>query len=154
MNELQFENSPHLQKHAQNPINWKPWGSKTLALAKSSNTPIFLSIGSSTCHWCHTMDQESFSDQDVAEILNQNFICIKVDKEERPDLDEAFMKVNQIGGNPGGWPLNVFLTPNAQPYFATTYLPKNSSERRPGMMSIIPQAARVWKENQENVFTI
>ena len=151
MNELQFERSPHLQKHAHNPINWKPWGHKALDIAKVTNTPIFLSIGYSTCHWCHTMEKESFSDQDVAKILNKNFICIKVDKEERPDLDEAFTKVNQMGGNPGGWPLNVFLTPTAKPYFATTYLPKNSSERRPGMMSIAPQAARVWNENQENV---
>ena len=122
-NRLIFESSPYLLQHARNPIEWRAWGDEALALAASENKPIFLSIGYTTCHWCHVMEAESFEDEEVAHLLNQDYICIKVDREERPDLDHVYMAVTQMMTGRGGWPMTVIMTPEKVPFFAGTYFP-------------------------------
>ena len=116
-NRLIFESSPYLLQHARNPIEWRAWGDEALALAASENKPIFLSIGYTTCHWCHVMERESFEDEEVAHLLNQDYICIKVDREERPDLDNVYMAVTQMMTGRGGWPMTVIMTPEKVPFF-------------------------------------
>ena len=118
MNHLKNETSPYLKQHAENPVDWYPWGSEAFLKAKKENKPVFLSIGYSTCHWCHVMAHESFENNEVADILNKNFISIKVDKEERPDIDSIYMQVCQAFTGSGGWPTSVFLTPDQTPIFA------------------------------------
>ena len=133
-NALSKETSPYLLMHAHNPVNWYAWNDETLALAKKSGKPIFLSIGYSSCHWCHVMERESFLDQEIADFLNENFICIKVDREERPDVDEIYMNALQVirsGG--GGWPLSMFMTPEAKPFFGGTYWPARDGDRGASM---------------------
>ena len=147
-NHLKDEKSPYLVQHAKNPVDWYPWGEQAFKLARSLDKPILLSIGYSTCHWCHVMERESFEDREVAEILNDVFVCIKVDREERPDVDSFYMHFCQVTTGSGGWPLNVILTPNLDPVFAMTYLPKHS---RRGMMGIIEMANSVkelWQNNR------
>ena len=122
-NSLIKEKSPYLLQHAYNPVNWHPWNKEALQCAKVEDKPIFLSIGYSTCHWCHVMARESFESEPTASILNENFICIKVDREERPDLDEIYMKAVQMMTGTGGWPLSVFLTPDKKPFYGGTYFP-------------------------------
>lgn len=140
-NALIHEKSPYLLQHAHNPVNWYPWGDEAFEKAKCENKPVFVSIGYSTCHWCHVMEKESFEDEEVADLLNRHFIAIKVDREERPDIDSIYMRVCQMMTNHGGWPLNVFLTPDQKPFYAGTYFPKNSAYNRPGMMDALPQLA-------------
>jgi len=124
-NDLINESSPYLLQHAYNPVNWKPWGEEALKLAAEQNKPLLISIGYSACHWCHVMEKESFEDTAVARIMNENFICIKVDREERPDIDQIYMNAVQLMSGQGGWPLNCFATPDGRPFYGGTYFPKN-----------------------------
>jgi uncharacterized protein YyaL (SSP411 family) len=145
-NRLIFESSPYLLQHAANPVNWYPWGKDAFELAKRLNKPIFLSIGYTTCHWCHVMEHESFEDDAVAQLMNDTFINIKVDREERPDIDNVYMEVTQELTGRGGWPMTVIMTPDKNPFFAGTYFPKNSRPRynRPGMLDLVPQIKDLW----------
>ena len=122
-NRLIFEDSPYLTQHAHNPVNWFPWGEEAITLAKKENKPVFLSIGYSTCHWCHVMEHESFENKEIAEFLNQHFIAIKVDRERHPDVDEAYMLAVRLVSGRGGWPMSSFLAPDGKPFFGATYLP-------------------------------
>jgi uncharacterized protein YyaL (SSP411 family) len=144
-NRLINEKSPYLLQHAYNPVDWYPWGQEAIDKAKAEDKPIFLSIGYASCHWCHVMEQECFSDQQVADLLNQAFVCIKVDREERPDLDAAYMAVCQAMGRNCGWPLNVLMTPKLNPFFAASYIPKYSSAGMVGMVDLVPQVLQIWK---------
>ena len=151
MNRLQSEKSPYLLQHADNPVDWYPWGKEAFRKAKEEDKPIFLSIGYSTCHWCHVMEHESFEDPEVARLMNENFINIKVDREERPDIDELYMTVAQLLTGRGGWPLTILMSPDQKPFFASTYIPKESRYGRIGMLELIPQIAEVWKTRREEV---
>ncbi len=151
MNNLQTESSPYLQQHADNPVDWYPWNDTALAKARAENKPIFVSVGYSTCHWCHVMAHESFSDQTVADKLKRDFVAIKVDREERPDLDATFMQACQLMTGQGGWPLNLFLTPEGQPFYAFTYAPRTTTGRYPGFMEIIDKIAQLWHEHPDNL---
>ena len=122
-NRLINEKSPYLQQHAHNPVDWYPWGEEAFAKARKENKPIFLSVGYSTCHWCHVMEHESFENPQIARILNDNFVCIKVDREERPDVDRVYMTFVQATTGGGGWPMSVWLTPDFKPFFGGTYFP-------------------------------
>ena len=124
-NQLQFETSAYLLQHKENPVDWYPWNDKAINKAKLEDKPIFLSVGYSSCHWCHVMEKESFEDLEVAELLNNNFVNIKVDREERPDIDSIYMASVQILTGQGGWPMSVFLTPEGKPFYGGTYFPKN-----------------------------
>ena len=128
-NRLAAENSPYLLQHAENPVNWHPWGAEALELARAEDRPIFLSIGYSACHWCHVMAHESFENAAVARLLNEHFINIKVDREERPDLDQIYMEAVQRMTGHGGWPLSAFLTPSWEPFFGGTYWPPAAPRR-------------------------
>jgi len=150
-NRLAFEVSPYLLQHADNPVDWRPWGEEAFRAAKRDDKPVFLSIGYSTCHWCHVMARESFEDEEVARLLNANFVCIKVDREERPDLDAIYMEVSQLMTGGGGWPLNVILTPDKKPFFAATYIPKESRQGRIGMLDLIPRIGHLWKTQREEL---
>ena len=124
-NHLINEKSPYLQQHAHNPVNWYPWGNEAFNKAKREDKPIFLSIGYSTCHWCHVMERESFEDIEIAKMLNEYYVCIKVDREERPDIDQIYMTACQMLTGAGGWPLSVFLDHEKKPFYAGTYFPKD-----------------------------
>jgi uncharacterized protein len=150
-NNLIKETSPYLLQHAYNPVQWYSWGSEALNKAKQENKPIFLSIGYSACHWCHVMAHESFENEDIAEIMNEYFVNIKVDREERPDIDDIYQKVCQMTSGTGGWPLSVFLTPDQSPFYVGTYFPPLDSYGRPGFGSILRQLAQAWKEKPGNV---
>lgn len=148
-NRLIHEASPYLQQHAHNPVDWYPWGGEAFSRARAEGKPIFLSIGYSTCHWCHVMERESFSDREVAALLNDHFICIKVDREERPDLDQLYMDAAIALTGTGGWPLNVVLTPDLHPFFAATYLPRENRMGMPGLLEVLPRLAEFWEEKQD-----
>ncbi|RLL52687.1 thioredoxin domain-containing protein [Mariprofundus sp. EBB-1] len=150
-NALIHESSPYLQQHAHNPVLWLPWGEDAFTLARLQNKPVFLSIGYSTCHWCHVMENESFEDPAVAELLNRYFISIKVDREERPDIDAIYMRAAQLMNGSGGWPLNLLLTPDKKPFYASTYLPKQSRFGRLGLMELAERAGTMWQQDRENV---
>ncbi len=147
-NRLIHEKSPYLLHHAMQSIDWYPWGEEAFVKAQKEGKPIFLSIGYSTCHWCHVMSKESFEDHMVAQYLNENFVSIKVDREERPDVDAIYMKIAQVMTGEGGWPLNLFLTPEGKPFYAMTYVPKRRHHGRPGFLEILPEMARLWKEDR------
>lgn len=147
-NRLLDEKSPYLLQHAYNPVNWYPWGEEAFEKAKKEDKPIFLSIGYSTCHWCHVMAHESFEDSEVAELLNQDFICIKVDREERPDIDAVYMSVCQAMTGQGGWPLTVFMTPEQIPFYCATYIPKLPGYGSRGLMKFLPEIYKIWKSNR------
>lgn len=148
---LTHQSSPFLQSHATDPIEWFPWGNEALSKAKKYQKPLFVSLGYLSCHWCQAMGAQSFNNLEVAQLLNQDFICILIDKDERPDLAKHFLKAAQVSSGHSGWPLNLFCTPEGSAYYGVTYLPKDSSKGMPGLLSIIPQAARVWKEKQDSV---
>ncbi|MCU0632568.1 MAG: thioredoxin domain-containing protein [Methanolinea sp.] len=148
-NRLIHEVSPYLQQHAHNPVDWYPWGGEAFDRARGEGKPIFLSIGYSTCHWCHVMERESFSDQEVAALLNAHFISIKVDREERPDIDHLYMNASIALTGSGGWPLTVVLTPGLHPFYAAAYLPKEGRRGMPGLMEILPRLAEYWRDNRE-----
>ncbi|MFC1868379.1 thioredoxin domain-containing protein [Thermodesulfobacteriota bacterium] len=150
-NKLIHEKSPYLLQHAYNPVDWYPWSDEAFEKALKENKPIFLSIGYSTCHWCHVMEHESFEDQEVAGLMNETFISIKVDREERPDLDHIYMTVCQILTGSGGWPLTIIMTPDKKPFFAGTYIPKNSRFGRAGMVELIPRIQEIWTTRHNEV---
>ncbi|MGB4812396.1 MAG: thioredoxin domain-containing protein [Methylophilaceae bacterium] len=151
-NHLAQETSPYLLQHAQNPVEWYPWGEQALKLAQELNKPILLSIGYSACHWCHVMAHESFEDADVAAIMNAHFINIKVDREERPDIDQIYQSAhNLLSQKGGGWPLTVFLTPEQQPYFTGTYFPKTARHQLPGFTDILPRIAEYYHEHAAEI---
>lgn len=151
-NRLIHETSPYLLQHASNPVDWYPWGQEALALAKSSNRPILLSIGYSACHWCHVMERESFENEAIAKLMNEHFVCVKVDREERPDLDEIYMQATlALNQGHGGWPMTVFLTPDQEPIFAGTYFPPNDKWGRPGFASVLTKIAEVWKRDRDGL---
>lgn len=148
-NKLANEKSPYLKQHANNPVNWFPWSEEAFNEAKKKDFPIFLSIGYSTCHWCHVMENESFEDLEVANLLNKDFISIKVDREERPDIDSVYMEICQALTGSGGWPLTIIMTPDKKPFFAATYIPKNMKYGRYGMMELLPKIANMWATEKE-----
>lgn len=150
-NSLINETSPYLLQHAHNPVYWYAWNDESLKKAKDENKPIFLSVGYSACHWCHVMAHESFENEDVAEFMNEHFVNIKVDREERPDIDDIYQKVCQIATGQGGWPLSVFLTPDQKPFYVGTYFPVLDSYGRPGFGSITRQLAQAWKEKPKDI---
>ena len=150
-NHLASETSPYLLQHVNNPVDWYGWNDESLKKAKDENKPIFLSIGYSACHWCHVMAHESFENVDVAEFMNENFVNIKVDREERPDIDDIYQKVCQIATGQGGWPLSIFLTPDQKPFYAGTYFPVLDSYGRPGFGSICRQLSQAWKEKPKDI---
>ena len=150
-NRLSHESSPYLRQHAANPVDWYPWGDEAFARAKKENKPIFLSIGYSTCHWCHVMARESFSDPAIARQLNENFICIKVDREERPDLDRVYLTFVQASTGSGGWPMSVWLTPDLKPFFGGTYFAPDDHAGRPGFKTMLTRLADLWSKQHEEV---
>ncbi|HEX3026125.1 MAG TPA: thioredoxin domain-containing protein, partial [Clostridia bacterium] len=150
-NRLINEKSPYLLQHAHNPVDWYPWGDEAFEKAKAEDKPVFLSIGYSTCHWCHVMERESFEDREVADILNQFFVSIKVDREERPDVDHFYMDACTALNGQGGWPLSCFLTPDRIPFFAGTYFPKKSRYSMPGFMEILTQISDLWKNRRDQI---
>ena len=152
-NRLIYEKSPYLLQHAYNPVDWYPWGEEAFRRAKEDNKPIFLSIGYSTCHWCHVMAHESFENPEVARLMNEVFISIKVDREERPDLDNIFMSVCQMMTGSGGWPLTIIMTTDKNPFFATTYIPKKTRLGRVGLMELIPRLKKLWKTQHDELIS-
>ena len=150
-NRLVFEPSPYLRQHARNPVDWYPWGAAAFAAARDQDKPIFLSVGYTTCHWCHVMEHESFEDEEVAKLMNDAFICIKVDREERPDIDNVYMTVTQALTKRGGWPMTVVMTPEKKPFFAGTYFPKSGRGGRPGMMELVPHLSAMWQNDRDKL---
>ncbi|HMF96853.1 MAG TPA: thioredoxin domain-containing protein [Vicinamibacterales bacterium] len=151
MNRLARERSPYLLQHANNPVDWYPWSDEAFAKAHAEDKPIFLSIGYSTCHWCHVMEHESFEDAAIADLLNQQFVPIKVDREERPDVDRVYMTFVQATTGSGGWPMSVWLTPDLKPFYGGTYFPPAAKWGRPGFVDILDEIARVWKAERSKV---
>ncbi|MGQ3414139.1 thioredoxin domain-containing protein [Natrinema sp. LN54] len=148
-NRLEDEESPYLRQHADNPVNWQPWDEEALAAAKERDVPIFLSIGYSACHWCHVMEDESFEDEAVAEVLNENFVPIKVDREERPDVDSIYMTVCQLVTGRGGWPLSAWLTPEGKPFFVGTYFPREGKQGQPGFLDLCERISDSWESEED-----
>jgi uncharacterized protein YyaL (SSP411 family) len=147
-NRLVFEKSPYLLQHAGNPVDWYPWGAAAFQQAREQDKPVLLSIGYSTCHWCHVMERECFEDAEVARLMNATFVNIKVDREERPDIDSVYMSVCQALTGGGGWPLTIVMTPDKQPFFAATYLPKEGRFGHPGMLELVPRIGEAWKSHR------
>ncbi|MCJ7498706.1 thioredoxin domain-containing protein [bacterium] len=152
-NRLAGSGSPYLLQHAGNPVDWHPWSPEVFLKARSEDKPVFLSIGYSTCHWCHVMEKESFSDPEVAAMMNETFVCVKVDREERPDVDHLYMTVCQLLTGSGGWPLTIVMTPDREPFFAGTYFPREDRYGQPGMMQIIPEIKELWEGDREKVYS-
>ena len=150
-NRLASEKSPYLLQHADNPVEWYPWGEEAFEEAKKRDKPIFLSIGYSTCHWCHAMEKESFENPRVAALMNDAFVSIKVDREERPDIDDLYMTVCQMMTGSGGWPLTIIMTPDKQPFFAATYLPRETRLGQAGLLELIPQVRELWRKKRERL---
>ena len=150
-NKLVNEQSPYLLQHAYNPVDWYPWSEEAFEKARIENKPIFLSIGYSTCHWCHVMEKESFEDEEVAKLMNEAFVSIKVDREERPDIDGIYMTVCQILTGSGGWPLTIVMTPEKKPFFAGTYFPRLGRYGSAGMMELIPQLSELWNSKNDDI---
>ncbi|MFT4605557.1 MAG: hypothetical protein ACI9W4_002299 [Rhodothermales bacterium] len=151
MNRLQAARSPYLLQHKNNPVDWFPWGEDAFAEAAKRDVPVFLSIGYATCHWCHVMEHESFEDAEVAALMNQHMVAIKVDREERPDIDDVYMAVCHLMGKQGGWPLTILMTPDRKPFYAGTYLPKHSRFGRIGMMDLVPRIAAMWRDERADI---
>jgi uncharacterized protein len=150
-NRLIKETSPYLLQHAHNPVDWYAWGEDALEKSKRENKPILLSIGYSACHWCHVMERESFEDEEIARLMNENFVCIKVDREERPDLDQIYMNAVQMMTRHGGWPLTVFLTPDLVPFYGGTYFPPEDRHQMPGFPRILAAVAEAFRTRPEEV---
>jgi len=150
-NRLDGSGSPYLLQHARNPVDWHPWSPEVFLKAESEDKPVFLSIGYSTCHWCHVMEKESFSDPEVAALMNETFVCVKVDREERPDVDHLYMTVCQMLTGSGGWPLTIIMTPDKKPFFAGTYFPRDERYGRPGMLQLIPNIHDLWLNQREKI---
>jgi len=150
-NQLVHEKSPYLLQHAHNPVDWYPWGKEAFDKAKKENKPIFLSVGYSTCHWCHVMEHESFENPEIAKLMNENFVNIKVDREERPDIDQVYMTFVQATTGSGGWPMTVFLTPDLKPFFGGTYFPPEDKWGQPGLTKVLNKIAEAWKSDRERI---
>ncbi|HSA94617.1 MAG TPA: thioredoxin domain-containing protein, partial [Acidobacteriota bacterium] len=150
-NRLLREKSPYLRQHAYNPVDWYPWGEEAFERARREDKPVFLSIGYSTCHWCHVMERESFDDEEAARLLNEAFVCVKVDREERPDLDRYYMAAGQMLAGAGGWPLTIVMTPDKRPFFAGTYVPKDRRWGRPGLTELVPRISEAWRTRREEL---
>ena len=150
-NKLIKEKSPYLLQHAHNPVNWYPWGDEPFRIAKEKNIPVLISIGYATCHWCHVMERESFEDAVLAAVLNKSFVSIKVDREERPDVDSIYMQAIQALGQQGGWPLNVFLTPDGVPFYGGTYFPPERRNNLPSFLDVLQFLINTWENEQDKV---
>jgi len=150
-NHLARERSPYLLQHANNPVDWYPWGDEAFGRARAEDRPVFLSIGYSTCHWCHVMEHESFEDAATAAVLNRDFVCVKVDREERPDIDRVYMTFVQATTGAGGWPMSVWLTPDLQPFFGGTYFPPRTRWGRPGFIDILERIAYSWRHERDQI---
>src|SRR5947208_8481389 len=150
-NRLAHETSPYLRQHAHNPVDWFPWGDEALRRARDLDRPIFLSIGYSACHWCHVMEHESFEDPEVGRLLNDHFVPIKVDREERPDLDQIYMTAVQLLTGQGGWPMTMFLTPEGVPFYGGTYFPPNDRYNMPGFPRVLLSVAEAYRSQPEQV---
>src|SRR6476469_8352588 len=150
-NRLAQESSPYLLQHADNPVEWYPWGPDAMEKAKREDKPILLSIGYAACHWCHVMAHESFEDEATAQVMNENFVNIKVDREERPDIDQIYMTALHLLGEQGGWPLTMFLTPQAEPVWGGTYFPKNARFGRPAFVDVLREVARLFREEPDRI---
>jgi len=145
------EKSPYLIQHARNPVDWRPWGDEAFEVARKENKPVFLSVGYATCHWCHVMEKESFEDEEAAERLNNTFVCVKVDREERPDLDRIYMSAVQALTGRGGWPMSVFLTPEGQPFYGGTYFPPEPRYGMPAFTEVLLAVADAWKNRRREL---
>src|SRR2546425_10479104 len=150
-NRLARETSPYLRQHARNPVDWYPWGDEARQRARTEDRPIFLSIGYSSCHWCHVMERESFEDERIAALMNERFVSIKVDREERPDLDEIYMAATQLLTGQGGWPNSVFLPPDLKPFYAGTYFPPDARWGRPGFADVLAAVSEAYRDKKEEV---
>src|SRR6476661_2596240 len=150
-NRLATETSPYLQQHAANPVDWYPWSDEALERARREDKPILLSVGYSACHWCHVMEHESFENAETAALMNRLFVCIKVDREERPDLDQLYQGVVQLMGRGGGWPLTVFLTPDLRPFFGGTYFPPAPRYGMPGFPQLLERLGETWVTRRKEV---
>jgi len=150
-NRLINEHSPYLLQHAYNPVDWYPWGEEAFAKARAEDKPVFLSVGYSTCHWCHVMARESFEDATAAAMLNDAFVCVKVDREERPDIDAVYMSVCQAMTGSGGWPLTIVMTPDKKPFYAATYIPKTWRYGMPGLLELVPRISGLWRGSREKL---
>jgi len=150
-NRLIDETSPYLLQHAHNPVDWHPWGSEAFDQARKEDKPIFLSIGYSTCHWCHVMERESFKNELIAKIMNEHFVSIKVDREQRPDVDGIYMNAVVMMTGSGGWPLSVFLTPEGKPFYGGTYFPPKDGYGRPSFERVLLSVADAWKNRRQEL---
>src|SRR6187397_2360688 len=150
-NRLARSTSPYLLQHAHNPVDWYPWGEDALARARAEDKPILLSIGYAACHWCHVMEHESFEDEDTARLMNEHFVPVKVDREERPDVDSVYMDAVVSLTGQGGWPMTVFLTPAAEPFFGGTYYPPEPRQGLPSFRQILRAVAEAWRDRREDV---
>ena len=154
-NRLIYEDSPYLRQHAHNPVDWYPWGEEAFSKAKEENKLIFLSIGYSTCHWCHVMEEESFEDKEVAALLNQDFISIKVDREQFPQIDKKYQKLFKLlHGRSGGWPLTVLLTADQKPFYVTTYIPKEEGYGSRGIMNLLSCNVKLSRQKPEKIMKL
>src|ERR1700761_8692730 len=150
-NHLASETSPYLLQHAGNPVDWHPWGDEACARARAEDKPLLVSIGYAACHWCHVMERESFEDPAVAALMNESFVCVKVDREERPDIDAIYMEAVQTMTGQGGWPLNVFLTPEQLPFYGGTYFPPQARQGMPSWTQVLEAIVEAWRERREEV---
>jgi uncharacterized protein YyaL (SSP411 family) len=150
-NHLINESSPYLLQHAHNPVDWYPWGEEAFARARAENKPVLLSIGYSACHWCHVMAHESFEDEDIAKLMNDLYVNIKVDREERPDLDQIYMNAVQMMTHHGGWPMTVFLTPDGVPFYGGTYFPPQDRHNIPGFPRVLISVAEAYRDRPEDI---
>jgi len=150
-NRLARETSPYLLQHAHNPVDWYPWSEEAFQKARRENKPILLSIGYSACHWCHVMERESFENEKIAALMNESFVCIKVDREERPDLDEIYMNAVQLLTGRGGWPMTMFLTPAGEPFYGGTYFPPDDRQGMPGFPRVLLGVAQAYRERPADV---
>src|SRR5688572_30958059 len=151
MNRLANETSPYLLQHAHNPVDWYPWGEEAFAKARAEDRPVFLSIGYSACHWCHVMERESFESDETAALLNADYVSIKVDREERPDIDSIYMQAVQMMTGHGGWPMSVFLTPEGKPFYAGTYFPPDDRHGMPSFRRVLEHVANVYRSRRQEV---
>src|SRR5437016_643473 len=150
-NSLARATSPYLLQHADNPVEWYEWGPEALERARIEDRPVLLSVGYAACHWCHVMERESFEDPETAEVMNEHFVCVKVDREERPDIDAIYMDAVQAMTGQGGWPMTVFLTPEGQPFFAGTYFPRDDWHGMPGFGRLLAAISEAWRERPEEL---
>src|SRR5690349_11254127 len=151
MNRLATESSPYLIQHKDNPVDWWPWGAEAFAEAKRLDKPVFVSIGYAACHWCHVMAHESFEDAETAKLMNELYVNVKVDREERPDVDAVYMNAIHVMGEGGGWPLSAWCTPEGKPFFLGTYFPPNDKFGRPGFRRVLEALSDAWKNQREKV---